>query len=68
MPVPMRRRHGDLVCSSSLLPTQRRKWKRDSLSTRGKGSAFLITFPGGGGGGYLTNVFHLEIVDILFIV
>ena len=64
MPVPMRRRHGDLVCSSSLLPTQRRKWKRDSVSTRRKGSAFLITFPGGG---YLTNVFYLEIVDILFI-
>ena len=47
-----------------LLPTQRRKWKRDSVSTRRKGSAFLITFPGGG---YLTNVFYLEIVDILFI-
>ena len=32
-----------------LLPTQRRKWKRDSVSTRRKGSAFLFTFPGMGG-------------------
>ena len=51
-----------------LSPTQRRKWKRDSISTRRKGSAFLITFPGGGGGGYLTNFFYLEIGDILFIL